>query len=147
VPAADAATAATAAAAGGGDNAERDSYQKAFDLMKAGRYDEAIAAFRGFLARYPDGEYSANAQYWVGESNYVLRRFDEAAAEFGKVIDFFPDSGKAPDALLKLGFSQYELQQWDKAGQTLTRVVQQYPRSTARQLAEGRLQRMRMEGH
>jgi TolA-binding protein len=76
-----------------------------------------------------------------------LRRFDEAAAEFSKVVQFFPDSGKAPDALLKLGFSQYELQQWDKANETLSRVIQQYPRSTARQLAESRLQRLRMEGH
>lgn len=128
-------------------NAERDAYQRAFDMMKAGRYDDSIAAFRGFLARYPDGEYSANAQYWLGEASYVLRRFDDAETEFGKVLQFFPDSAKAPDALLKLGFAQYELQEWDKASQTLSRVVQQYPKSTARQLAESRLQRMRMEGH
>ena len=134
-------------AAGSEGAAERDTYQRAFDMMKAGRYDESIAAFHGFLARYPNGEYSANAQYWLGEANYVLRRFDDAESEFGKVIQFYPDSTKAPDALLKLGFAQYELQEWDKASQTLSKLVQQYPKSTARQLAESRLQRMRMEGH
>lgn len=141
------ATATTSDTATGNEGfAEREAYQRAFDLMKAGRYDESIAAFRSFLARYPDGEYSANAQYWLGEANYVTRRFGEAATEFGRVIQFFPDSSKAPDALLKLGFSQYELQEWEKAGETLNRLIQQYPKSTARQLAESRLQRMRMEG-
>lgn len=139
--------AASVAASGSQDaHAERDAYDRAFDMVKAGRYEDSIAAFRGFLSRYPSSEYAANAQYWLGEANYVSRRFDEAAQEFGKVIQFYPDSGKASDALLKLGFSQYELQQWDQAGVTLERVVERYPRSTASQLAEGRLQRMRMEG-
>lgn len=126
--------------------AEREAYERAFDVIRAGRYDEAIAAFRGFLSRYPSGAYSANAQYWLGEANYVTRRFDEAATEFGKVMQFYPDSAKAADALLKLGFSQYELQNWDDARRTLDRVVAEFPDTTARQLAEGRLQRMRMEG-
>lgn len=126
---------------------ERAAYDRAFDLIRTGRYDAAINAFRAFLARYPSGAYSANAQYWLGEANYVTRRFEEAAAEFGKVVRFYPDSSKTADALLKLGFSQYEMQRWDEARQTLDRVVGEFPATTARQLAEGRLQRMRMEGH
>jgi tol-pal system protein YbgF len=139
-------TVSAPAAAAQDTRAERDAYDRAYGLVQAGRYEDSIASFRAFLARYPGSEYASNAQYWLGEANYVSRRFDEAAQEFGKVIQFYPDSGKASDALLKLGFSQYELQQWDQAGVTLERVVEQYPRSTAGQLAEGRLQRMRMEG-
>lgn len=146
-PAVAAADTAVAAAVGGADSqAERDAYDRAFDMVKAGRYEDSIASFRSFLARYPGGEYAANAQYWLGEANYVSRRFEDAVQEFDKVIQFYPDSGKVADAMLKLGFSQYELQRWEEAGVTLTRVVEQYPRSTASQLAEGRLQRMRMEG-
>jgi tol-pal system protein YbgF len=126
--------------------AERQAYERAFDIIKAGRYDEAITEFRSFLSRYPGSTYSANAQYWLGEANYVMRRFEEAADEFAKVLKFYPDSAKAADAMLKLGFSQYELQRWDDASATLQQVIERYPSSTARQLAEGRLQRMRMEG-
>lgn len=126
--------------------AERQAYERAFDVIKAGRHEEAIAEFRSFLSRYPDSTYSANAQYWLGEANYVLRRFEEAADEFSKVLQFYPDSAKASDAMLKLGFSQYELQRWSDASATLQQVIERYPSSTARQLAEGRLQRMRMEG-
>lgn len=137
---------APAAAPAADTQAERQAYERAFDVIKAGRHEEAITEFRGFLSRYPGSTYSANAQYWLGEANYVLRRFDEAADEFAKVLQFYPDSAKASDALLKLGFSQYELQRWDEASATLQQVIERYPSSTARQLAEGRLQRMRMEG-
>jgi tol-pal system protein YbgF len=126
--------------------AERQAYERAFDTIKAGRYEEAVDEFRSFLSRYPGSTYSANAQYWLGEANYVMRRFEEAAVEFDKVLKFYPDSAKAADAMLKLGFSQYELQRWSDASATLQRVIERYPSSTARQLAEGRLQRMRMEG-
>lgn len=137
---------APAAAAAPDTQAERQAYERAFDVIKAGRHEEAIAEFRGFLSRYPDSTYSANAQYWLGEANYVLRRFEEAADEFARVLQFYPDSAKASDAMLKLGFSQYELQRWSDASATLQQVIERYPSSTARQLAEGRLQRMRMEG-
>lgn len=153
-PAVAAPSAAAGAAAGtgigaqdGGDpDAEQLAYQRAFDDLQAGRYEASIAAFRNFLARYPDGQYSANAQYWLGEAMYVTRQFSDAVAEFDKVVQHYPGSGKVPDALLKLGFSHYELQDWNRASEALNRVVTQYPASTARQLAENRLHRMRVEG-
>lgn len=127
-------------------DAERLAYQRAFDELQAGRYEAAVASFRNFLSRYPDGQYSANAQYWLGEAKYVSKQYPDAITEFDKVLRVYPNSGKAPDALLKLGFSHYELQDWDKASDALNRVVTQYPGSTARQLAENRLHRMRVEG-
>lgn len=149
LPAATGATAAGAVATArepDQPDAERLAYQRAFDDLQAGRYEASVAAFRNFLARYPDGQYSANAQYWLGEAKYVNRQFADAIAEFNKVLDHYPNSGKTADALLKLGFSHFELQEWDKAGAVLNRVVTEYPSSTARQLAENRLHRMRVEG-
>lgn len=146
VPVPQASPTAPAPAASADGQAERQAYERAFDIIKAGRYEEAVTEFRSFLARYPGSTYSANAQYWLGEANYVMRQFEDAAVEFDKVLKFYPDSSKAADAMLKLGFSQYELQRWSDAAATLQQVIERYPASTARQLAEGRLQRMRMEG-
>lgn len=126
--------------------AEQKAYQKAFDVLKAGRYEESISAFRAFLARYPDGEYSANAQYWLGEANYVMNRYPAAIEEFRKVVELHPSSSKTADALLKLGYSHYELEKYDEARSTLNQLVEQYPDSTAAQLAQNRLHRMRLEG-
>ena len=126
--------------------AEQSAYQHAFNLLKEGRYDEAIGEFSVFLSRYPGGQFSGNAQYWLGEANYVTRRFPSAVEEFKKVLMSYPDSGKAPDAMLKLGFSYYELSEWEQTRNTLNELVQRFPRSTAAQLAQNRLHRMKLEG-
>ncbi|NIP72891.1 MAG: tol-pal system protein YbgF [Gammaproteobacteria bacterium] len=125
----------------------RREYQKAFDLLREGRYARAAEAFQGFLQQYPDSAYSDNAQYWLGETSYVSRDYQAAAAQFKKVLDDYPNSTKIPDATLKLGFTYYELGNWEQARAALETVLQQYPESTAARLAQTRLNRMRKEGH
>lgn len=125
---------------------EEAAYQKAFNLLKEGRYPQAETAFRDFLKTYPTGAYSDNAQYWLAETKYVTKQFNEALTEFQKVVNQYPNSAKVADAKLKLGFIHYELGQWDAAKQALTEVINGYPKSTAANLAEKRLQRMKAEG-
>jgi len=126
--------------------AEQSAYQRAFNVLKEGRYDEAIGEFGAFLSRYPNGQFSGNAQYWLGEANYVTRRFPAAVEEFNKVLVAYPDSNKMPDAMLKLGFSYYELSEWQQTNTVLSELVQRFPESTAAQLAQNRLHRMKLEG-
>lgn len=126
---------------------ERSAYEQAFNLLKDGRYPQAIRAFDSFLKAYPRSQYAGNAQYWLGEAHYVSRNFKQAAVAFGKVVSNYSDSPKVPDAMLKLGYTEYELDQWQQARATLQNVTKRYPNSTAAQLAQTRLQRMRKEGH
>ena len=144
--AAPSAAAAGTPAAGQPGAGEREAYRRAFDLLKEGQYERAIDAFRGFLQSYPAGSYSDNAQYWLGEANYVSRSYPQALEEFAKVLEQFPDSPKVPDAMLKTGFTHYELGQYDQARKILQELIQRYPKSTAARLAETRLERMRREG-
>ncbi len=126
--------------------AERDTYQAAFNLLKAGQYEKAIGAFQSFLASYPSGSFTDNAQYWLGEANYVTRRFEVAEQEFTKVLAQHPDSSKSADAMLKLGYTYYELSNWEAARKTLEGVISRFPNTTVGRLAENRLQKMRLEG-
>src|SRR3569623_982000 len=137
---------AASAPVGGSPEQERAAYQQAFDKLKEGRYDEAITLFRGVLANYPNGKLSDNAQYWLGEANYVTRRYREAVEEFGKVIVIHPQSQKIPDALLKRGYSNYELGDWAKARESLEQVASRYPQSPAAAKAATRMQKMKAEG-
>ena len=126
--------------------AERGTYQQAFDLLKQGQYDQAITAFQSFLTSYPNGNFTDNAQYWLGEANYVTRRFEVAGQEFRKVLEQHPDSSKSADAMLKLGYTYYELSNWESARKTLENVISRFPNTTVGRLAENRLQKMRLEG-
>ncbi len=126
---------------------EKAAYDQAFQALKELRYADAAEEFQSFLDRYPNSEYSDNAQYWLGESYYVTRNYDIALRAFQDLLDRFPESPKAPDALLKVGYTHYELEQWDSARAALTQVQERYPDSTLSRLAENRLRSMRMEGH
>ena len=127
--------------------AEQAAYQQAFNVLKEGHYEESVKALGDFLKRYPNSEYASNAQYWIGEANYVMRRFPDAIKEFNKVIDKFPDSSKTPDAMLKLGYTYYEVEDWAHANEVLNELVKRFPDTTAAQLAQNRLHRMKLENH
>lgn len=126
---------------------DEQSYQAAFDMLKAGQYPQAQEAFQAFLAAYPDSSMRGNAQYWLAETHYVTKEFEVALGQFRTVISEYPTTRKVPDAWLKLGYCNYELQRWDDARLALNTVVARYADSTAARLAEQRLAEMKQQGH
>jgi tol-pal system protein YbgF len=133
---------ATPAPVASGDAGEQADYQAAFALLKAGRYDQAATAFQEYVQRYPQGQYAANALYWLGESYYVVRDFDRALPQFQRVLSEHAASSKSPDALLKIGFIHHERGDTAKARELLEKVKADYPNTTAAALAEQRLLRL-----
>ena len=125
---------------------DRANYQAAFDLLKDGKYPEAISGFTTFLATFPDSALADNAQYWLGEAHYVTKQYPEALRDFRAVLEKHPDSRKTPDALLKMGYCNYELKNWPEARSALGQVVQRFGDTTAARLASQRLAKMDAEG-
>ena len=138
------------AASGGGlpvpQGDDRANYQAAFDLLKDGKYPEAINGFRQYLVAFPNGALVDNAQYWLGEAHYVTKQYPEALRDFRTVVEKYPDSRKMPDALLKIGYCNYELKNFSEARNSLNQVVKQYADTTAARLASQRLAKMETEG-
>lgn len=127
-------------------SSEKEGYRIAFDLLKQRRYDEAAGAFEALLARYPNGEYTDNARYWLGETNYVKRDYSAALIEFQRVLTNFPQSPKAPGALLKIGYIQSDQNDLPRARATLQEVIEKYPDTTEARLAQSRLDRISRDG-
>jgi len=138
---------ATTAAAMPGGGVDDAVYQKDFNLLKQGRFADAIKGFRAFQKQYPDSALQPNAAFWTGEAYYQTGDFETALNTFKKMVKEYPKSNKVPDATLKIGYCQYELQQFSAAKQTLNGVVQNFAGSSAAGLAQQRLQRMQDEGH
>ena len=118
---------------------ERGAYNTAFDALKAGRYADASQAFQAFLEAYPNGVFTPNALYWLGESYYVTQNYALAREQFEALITRYPTHDKTPGALLKVGLSQYGLRDLDGAESTLSKVAAQYPGTDAARTAEDRL--------
>jgi len=123
---------------------ERAAYNAAFDVLKAGRYDESAQMFQAFLDTHPSGIYAPNALYWLGESYYVTGNYRLAAQQFQALLGRYPTHDKAPGALLKLGLAQFGDGQVREAEATLQQVVSQYAGTDAARIAADRLQSIQL---
>lgn len=145
-PAAQAGTPAAAmppASATPGDPAkEKLFYDAAFDLIKAKDFAKADQAFSAFLRKYPSSQYSANAQYWLGEVKLAQGDLQGAGQAFARVSQAYPDHQKVADSLYKLGDVERRLGNLDRARAVLQQVVAQYPGTSAAQLAQRELGRL-----
>jgi tol-pal system protein YbgF len=114
---------------------DTQAYASAFALVRERRFEEALAAFQGFVAEYPASDKLANAHYWIGEVELAQQKLEPARAAFQLVVDQFADHNKRPDALYKLGVTQDRL--GDVAGRTQSfeQLIAEYPKSSAAGLA------------
>lgn len=106
-------------------------YDAAFALVKAKKHSQALDAFAGFLVRYPDHPYAANALFWRGECYYALADFTGAIGQYEALIARFPASAKTADGLLKLGFAHRKLGAAAKANEAFARLRKEFPTSEA----------------
>ena len=123
---------------------EQKSYQKAFDFLRALRYDKAISAFRDFIQQFPTGRYAHIAQYWIGEANYAQRRFAAAIVDYQALLDNYSNSPKLAEAMLKIGYSQFELKQYDQARVSLDNLIKSYPGTTEAGQGQNLLQKIKV---
>lgn len=125
----------------GGDDAERAAYAASVELMKSRQFQAAIDSFNSFLTEFPDGRYSVNAYYWLGELYLALPQpeLERARQSFSQVVNLYPDNAKVADSLYKLGIVHDRLGDRDKAREYLERVRAQFAGSTAAGLAEKQL--------
>ncbi|MBX7146236.1 MAG: tol-pal system protein YbgF [Alphaproteobacteria bacterium] len=143
------ADAAQAAAMAGQDvkipgKTPKEQYDYAFSLMRQSKFTEAEIALKSFISQYPDNEYTANAQYWLGETYYVRSDFESAAQIFAENYQKYPNSTKAPDSLLKLGMSLSELGASEDACKTLSELPRRYPNASKTLLTRADNERKRI---
>lgn len=116
---------------------EEAAYRAAYELVRLKQFDDAVAAFAGFLAEFPFGRYAPNAHYWMGELYLVVEPPDPELARqnFKLLLDQYPADAKVPDALYKLGRVQFIKGNRQRSREYLDEVIREYPSHAAAQLA------------
>jgi len=104
-------------------------YAAAYQHYLNGTYEQAVAAFEGYLSSFPDGEDADSAQYWLGESYLALGRFHTAIEQLRLVVERYPESDKIASSMLRIGVAYIELGDRDRANEMLQRVREEYPDS------------------
>jgi tol-pal system protein YbgF len=115
------------AAASGSD--PETLYRQAYGDLLQQDYPAAEAAFRQFLALYPNDKLAGNAQYWLGETHYARGEYKSAADAYVQGYKTYQKSEKAPDTLLKLGMSLAALGQKQEACSTFGELDAKYPKA------------------
>ena len=112
-------------------NTPKDEYDLAYGYVLRKDYALAEDSLRAFMQKYPTDRLAADAQYWLGETQFQRQRYRDAAENFLEVTTKHEKSGKAPESLLRLGQSLAALKEKDAACATFAEIPRKYPRATA----------------
>ena len=114
---------------------EREAYAQAIEWMRGKRFAESTQALESLIVDYPNGQFTPNAFYWLGELKLATGETEAARQNFVQVVRLYPDHQKVPDALYKLGVLYFQLGDASEARRYLQRVRSEFPQSTAGTLA------------
>ena len=116
---------------------EKDLYETTQILIRNRQYEMAITQLEALIDRFPDGEYTANTYYWLGQVQAAKTNpdFEKARQALAQVISYFPEHSKVPDAAYALGKVYYKLGDCERATDLLQQVMDQYPGKSAAKLA------------
>ena len=106
---------------------EKALYDTAVELIRTRQYDLAITQLQAIITQFPDGKYTANAYYWLGEV-YAAKPepdYEQARQALAQVITFFPENRKVPDAAFKLGKVYHLMGDCERATELLNQVIEQ----------------------
>ena len=99
---------------------------KAMRLFKAGKYTEAELSFNHFTEQYPEHVMAGSAQFYSGESYYMMNEFKLAINEYGKVISTFSSSPRVASAMVRLSQCYEQTGNSGEAARTLTLAHELY---------------------
>ncbi len=119
----------------GAGESEQQAYATAFNLMKERAFGESEDAFKQMIETYPNGKFTANGYYWLGELHLAQGQTEEARQNFAQVVNLYASHAKVPDALYKLGVVHHRLGDNQRALEYLDRVQAESPDSSAAGLA------------
>ncbi len=114
-------------------------YRNAKQTYARKDFTAAREKFKAFLAVYPKGELSDNAQFWIGESFYSEKDYEKAIIAYDDVVKKFPKGDKISSALLKQALCWLELGDKTFARSLLKRVIREHPRTQQAKIAKEKL--------
>ncbi len=115
------------------------AYTDAFRDKQSGNVDLAYHEFQQYLSYFPNTEYAADAQYYLGEIDYNRHSYKAAIEEFDAVLERYPDNRRTRDAHLMKGLALAKDGQRTKAMQELHSLIQNFPNSEQARRAQAAL--------
>ena len=95
--------------------------------QQTGNTPLAAQEYQQYLTYFPNTEYAANAQYYLGEIAYNQGDYKTAIEAFDAVLERYPQNPRTKDARYMKGLALAKDGQRSKAVQELRALIQTYP--------------------
>ena len=118
------------------DSGEFGLWSNSMKLLDNSRYSEAAENLRLLILSYPNGTYTGDAYFWLGEIYLVQEMFEDSSEILNAFTTKFDDHPRKADGLYKLALAKLNLEEFDSAETILQEVISNYPNSGAALLAE-----------
>ena len=118
------------------DSGEFGLWSNSMKLLDNSRYSESAENLRLLILSYPNGTYTGDAYFWLGEIYLVQEMFEDSSEILNAFVAKFDDHPRKSDGLYKLALAKLNLEELDSAEKLLQEVISNYPNSGAALLAE-----------
>ena len=109
-----------------GMSADR-SFAEAMRDLQTGKSDLAYNEFQQYLTYFPNTEFAAKAQYYLGEIDYNRANYPSAIRNFDLVLERYPENPKTADAHLMKAYALLKANERNRAVQEFRILVSNYP--------------------
>jgi TolA-binding protein len=109
-----------------GMSADR-SFAEAMRDLQTGKSDLAYNEFLQYLTYFPNTEFAAKAQYYLGEIDYNRGNYPSAIHNFDLVLERYPENPKTADAHLMKAYALLKANERNRAVQEFRVLVSNYP--------------------
>ena len=113
------------------DSGEFGLWSNSMKLLDNSRYSEAAENLRLLILSYPNGTYTGDAYFWLGEIYLVQEMFEDSSEILNTFLAKFDDHPRKADGLYKLALAKVNLEELDLAEILLQEVISNYPNSGA----------------
>ena len=118
---------------------ELDAFDEAKASLMAAKYKDSFSAFDRFISTYPKSEKIADANYFLGYSQFALKNYNAAIKTYSKLKELYPNSKIIPDAIYGIANCEIQLAKIANAKKTLRELIRQYPDAEILSKAKRRL--------
>ena len=102
-------------------------FDDAMALFKNEDYQEAEKLFETIRLQYPASQYADDAQFYLGESNFLRKEYIYAAYNYNMLRKIYPQSDYSKESLFKTGLCYYKLSPpYDRDQEYTTKAIQSF---------------------
>ncbi len=117
-------------------------YANALRDFTGGKYDLARQEFGDYLKNFSASDLASNAQFYLGEIDYIQGNFQDAIGSYDKVMVNYPKSYKLAAARLKKAQAELELGEKASATRDFREVVRRFPGTDEARRAQAKLKEL-----